>query len=130
MAQPKNNQEENQFTVNKGKSNIYVYSNGYKSMYGAIQSQLFIDSKLVGKTDKKTCLKITTNPGSHSIVFLTQPPSSITINSKVGKNYFIWQEIKFGYSGSRSSLHLVTEEKGKQDVRLRKCRSITHHSKK
>lgn len=114
MAQPQADQRAKQFIVNKDKSNIYVYRN--ESYGAAVKMVVLLDGISLGQTASKTYFKMVTNPGTHTLSSLTENTSTLSIDAKAGKNYFVWQEVKMGAWSARSKLHLVSDIEGKKGV--------------
>ena len=102
------------FAVEAGKANIYVYRN--ETMGAAIKMPVALDGKLVGDTASKTYILLNVAPGAHTLVSKTENDSSLQITADVGKNYFVWQEVKMGAFAARSALQQVDEATGKAAV--------------
>jgi hypothetical protein len=98
------------FKVQPGKSNIYVYRN--ESMGGAVKMEIDLDGKQVGTTAAKTYLLLTVDPGKHTLVSHAESDSTLAVDTKPGKNHFVWQEVKMGALYARSKLQLVDEKTG------------------
>jgi hypothetical protein len=54
-------------------------------------------------------------PGSR-ISYKSENDATLTLTTKAGKNYYVWQEVKMGLLMARSKLSQVSEEEGKQGV--------------
>ncbi len=115
MASIENDAKAKEFSVQKDKANIYIYRN--ESLGFAIKMPVLIDGMAVGDTAANTYVFKTVEPGKHTVVSKTEKDETLTIDTKVGNNYFIWQEVKMGVWSARSKLHLVNEEEGKKAVR-------------
>ena len=103
-----------QFNVEPNKSNIYLYRN--ESMGGAIAMPVALDGQVAGKSGPQTFFLWSVEPGEHEVTSLTENTAKIKINTKAGKNHFIWQEVKMGMWTARSKLNEVDEEEGKKGV--------------
>ena len=103
------------FTTTPGKSNIYVYR--HESYGGGAGVPLTLDGKPIGTTQWKTYIKVTTNPGTHTLVSHAEVDHSIQFKTKANKNYFVWQEIKMGIMEARSKLKQVPAQEGKKGVK-------------
>ncbi len=112
------------FITNNNKSNIYIYRNETLSERVTVT----IDEKIIGDTGPKTFLKVTINPGKHTISSLAENVSKVTLNTKPGHNYYIWQENKMGISMTHTKLHIVSEIDGKKGVR--ECKLVTEYKDK
>jgi len=117
------------FTVENKKSNIYIFmSETYGgSLSDPLKTPIFFDSKNIGEITGKTYFKITTNPGTHHIVTLSEVPAGITIHTQANRNYFVWQKIKMGVFNARVQFHLVSSEKGMKEIFH--CKLIKHINK-
>ena len=103
------------FKTTPGKSNIYIYRN---EMYGGFAGvALTLDGKPIGATQAKTYIKVTTNPGQHTLTSKAEVDHAIQLKTKANKNYFVWQEIKMGVVTARSKLKAVSEQEGKKGVK-------------
>ena len=103
-----------QFATEKGKSNIYVYRNEF---YGAAVSMpVTLDGKNIGNTGANTYIKVSAEPGNHTLVSKAENDATLNLITQENKNYFVWQEVKMGIMSARSKLKLVSEEEGKKGV--------------
>jgi len=111
-----------QFVTEKGKSNIYVYRNEF---YGAAVSMpVALDGKNIGNTGADTYIKVSTEPGNHTLMSKTENDATLSLVTQKNKNYFVWQEVKMGIMSARSKLKLMSEEEGKKGVNECKLISI------
>jgi hypothetical protein len=102
------------FALYKDKSTIYIYRN---EMFGAaIQMDVLVNNKPLGKTGPKTYFSLTVPPGKYSIISKSESDSILNLEVEAGKNYFVWQEVKMGVLFARSLLQFVDESKGKSGV--------------
>ncbi len=115
MASLDADKEAKKFTTSSDKSNIYLYRN--ESMGGAIAMTVSLDGRMAGKTGAKTYFLWSVDPGSHEIASYTENTAKITLNTKAGKNYYVWQEVKMGMFAPRSQLHEMDSEKGQKGVK-------------
>lgn len=115
MASTERNALAKTFVVNPDKANIYIYRN--EGTFGAaIKFDLEIDGKLIGKTAGSTFAAVEIEPGKHTIMGKAENDSALEIVAQAGKNYFIRQELSFGFITARNKLQLVEEEQGKDGV--------------
>jgi hypothetical protein len=75
-----------------------------------------IDGMPLGQTVAKTFLYKEISPGKHTITSVAENTATISIDTKAGNLYYIWQEAKLGILYARNELHLVDEKEGKQGV--------------
>lgn len=102
------------FKADSKKANVYIYRN--ESMGGAVKMPVLLDNVSIGDTASKTYIFRQVDPGTHVITSKTEKDATLSIDTKAGKNYFVWQEVKMGAFAARSALHLVDEAKGKAAV--------------
>lgn len=102
------------FSVHRGKANLYVFRN--ESMGSPMKMDVVVDGKPVGQTVGKTYVALEVAPGKHTVVSKAENDSTLDVDTKSGKNYFIWQEVKVGLISARSNLHLVDDATGKAGV--------------
>lgn len=114
MASKDHDAQAKEFTVQKNQSNIYLYRN--ENIGGAIAIPVMIDGRVAGKTAAKTYFLWSVPPGKHEIVSMGENTEKITLDTKAGKNYFVWQEIKMGMWQPRTLLHVMNEEDGRKAV--------------
>ena len=124
MASPEKDSQAKQFSVKPGKANIYLYRN--ETMGAAIKIDVFLDSKIVGKTAANTYFVLEVDPGSHTILSRSENDDEFKFSPVAGKNYFIWQEVKMGLLYARSKLQLVDESAGKAGVNECKLAETQH----
>lgn len=114
MASDTLDQQAKTYTTAPGKANIYVYRN--ESFGAAMKLAVTLDGTLVGQTAAKTYFALQVAPGKHQITSVAENTSSVDLVTEVGKNYFIWQEVKMGALSARSKLQIVDESTGKEAV--------------
>jgi hypothetical protein len=108
------------FETSQDHANIYIYRNEY--LGNQIKVDLTLDGKLVGRTLGDTFMLLKVPAGQHSIMSEAENKSTLDLKTEKGKNYFIWQESKFGWWLARTKLHEVSETEGKDGVR--ECKLI------
>lgn len=106
-------QQAKSFKTNSKYAQVYVYRNEY--LGGAFSMPVTVNGKLAGETGPKSFFKFNLKPGEYKITS-QEDTSSLTINTKPGKNYFVWQEVKMGFFGANSKLQLVDDATGKAGV--------------
>ena len=121
MASMDADKEAKKFETASNKSNIYLYRN--ESMGGAIAMTVSLDGRMAGKTGSKTYFLWQVDPGTHEIASHTENTAKITLNTKAGENYYVWQEVKMGMWAPRSQLHEVDSEEGQEAVK--ECKMAT-----
>lgn len=65
---------------------------------------------------RRLTLLLTVNPGKHTLVSHAESDSTLAVDTKPGKNHFVWQEVKMGALYARSKLQLVDEKTGMAGV--------------
>lgn len=102
------------FQVPPNESRIYIYRN--EIFGGAVLMTVSLDGKVLGHTGSKTFLMADVPPGSHKIESVAENIASLTLDTKPGKAYYVWQEVKMGLWMARSALHEVSAAKGQKGV--------------
>ena len=102
------------FTTPSGKSSIYVYRN--ESFGGGIPMTVALDGRVAGSSGPQTYFLFEVPPGPHEVSSIAEDTSTVKLDTKPGKAYFIWQEVKMGFWMARSQLHEVDEATGKKGV--------------
>jgi hypothetical protein len=95
------------FAVPADKSGIYIYRN--ESMGGAVTMDVSVDDQPIGQTVAKTFLYKEVAPGRHTVTSKAENTESLDLETRPGKAYFIWQEVKIGFTHARNKLHLVDD---------------------
>jgi Protein of unknown function (DUF2846) len=108
------------FATQPGTANIYLYRN--ERFGGNANMEIFLDNNEIAATLGKTYIVLEVAPGAHTIMASSGYNSSdVNLIAEAGKNYFVWQEIKFGmeldYFAPRTLLHLVDQETGEAGVK-------------
>ena len=114
MASTDADKSAKQFVTNPSKANVYIYRN--EGMGSAIKMGIYVDNKPIGQTAAKTYLKLTLDPGTHTIRGHAENLSDIDLDAKAGQNYFIWQEVKMGIGSARNKLQVVDAKTGTKGV--------------
>ena len=104
-----------EFRVKPGHSNIYLYRN--EGFGGAVAMTVSLDGKVMGRTAAHTYFVWEVDPGNHEIASHTENTAKLTLETKEGRNYYVWQEVKMGMWQPGSQLHEVSEEEGRKGVR-------------
>jgi hypothetical protein len=105
--------ESKQFKASANVSQVYLYRN--ETMGAALSMPVTVDGKLAGSTGAHSFFKFNLPAGSHT--FTSQGnESKLTLTTELGKQYFIWQEVKMGMLSGGSKLQLVDEAEGKKGV--------------
>lgn len=121
MASSQQDTAAKQFHAPADKSRIYLYRN--ETFGSAIKMAVSLDGKSMGQTGPHTYFMWDVAPGRHTIESLTENTPKLTLDTKPGQLYFVWQEVKMGFLSPRSALHKVdrqTGEKGVMECRLAK----------
>jgi hypothetical protein len=112
MASPSADSAAKTFNTDSAKANIYIYRD--ESFGAALKMPVTLDNASIGETASKTYLFRQVTPGTHTIT--SQGKDTLSVDTKAGNNYFVWQEVKMGLVSGGSKLHLVDEAKGKAGV--------------
>ncbi len=115
FAAPNEDSKAKQFNVTSGQSNIYVFRNENLILNTGISVE--IDGEHAGNTDQKTFILKSVSAGHHTITAQAENTDTIDLTTEVGKNYFVWLEVRIGAVTNHAHLHSVSEEKGKKGVK-------------
>ena len=115
MATTEQNASAKTFAVNASTAKIYVYRND-ENFAAAMKIDIDIDGKTIGKTAGSTFALVEVEPGKHMVTGKAENDATLELVAQAGKNYFVWQEMKFGFISARNKLHLVTDEQGQAGV--------------
>ena len=114
MTSLKDDTQAKTFTVNKEKSNIYLYRN--ETFGGAITMTVTLDGKVAGKTGPLTYFLFEVDPGLHKISGNASNTAYLDLRTEAGKAYFVWQEVKMGLLYARNKLIEVDSKTGREGV--------------
>jgi len=114
MGSMENDARAKSFRVRPGKAKIYVFR--HESIGFAIPMTVALDGRVAGQTLAQTYLMWEVKPGPHRITSHAEDISSVKLNAKPGKVYYIWQEVKIGLWKARSLLRQVDEQTGRKWV--------------
>ena len=103
-----------QFNVPADKAALYIYRKEFKG--SATAMRVLVNGNVVGDTAYKTYIYIEVPAGQHVVTSKAENETSITIDAVPGRAYFVWQEVKTGWTSPRSALHLVDEPTGRAGV--------------
>ncbi len=102
------------FLPPKDKSSLYIYRN--ESFGGAVGMAVTLNGKGLGETGAKTFFRINLPAGNFTVGSHAENYSDTQLTTEVGKNYFVWQEVKMGIWKARSELKQVDDKTGKAGV--------------
>lgn len=102
------------FSPAADKGTLYIYRN--ERFGGAVEMDVLVNNKPLGKTGPKSYFALTVPPGQYTIVSKSENDATLSVDVEAGKNYFVWQEVKMGILYARSLLQLVDDAKGKSGV--------------
>lgn len=114
MADPAREAETKDFKSKPDAAVVYIYRN--ERIGAGVGMDVSIDGKHVGKTVAKSYIYAEVPPGKHSVKGEAENDSNLDLDAKLGKVYYIWQEVKMGILYARNKLQLVGEEEGKNGV--------------
>ncbi len=107
--------EAKQFTAVADKAVLYVYRDEFKGSQWQIP--VAINGKYLGKTGGYTYFRIALEPGQYVIESNAENNSQLPVIMEAGKTYYVWQEIKTGFTAIRTELQLVDERTGQEGVK-------------
>ncbi len=102
------------FKPSKDYANIYIYRNEY--LGGALSKNIHVNGKLIGTTGPMSYFMLKVKPGKYIIHSDDDVKDTVTVNAKVKKNYFVWQEMKMGFLVGGTKLNKVNSSTGRQAV--------------
>ena len=102
------------FSTDNHKSKIYLFRDEMIGM--AIPITVSLDGQMAGQTGPDTYFLWSVNPGKHTVTSHAENVSSITLSTLPSNTYYIWQEIKMGMWGPRTSLQQVDKTRGQKGV--------------
>ncbi|MBC7371038.1 MAG: DUF2846 domain-containing protein [Bdellovibrionaceae bacterium] len=120
MASLEQDREAKTFQTSPDMAKIYIYRNEF--LGNQIKVDVTLNGKMVGRTMGKTYLVLKVPAGQHSIMSEAENKSTLDIKVEKGKNYFVWQESKFGFWLARTQLHSVPDSEGREGVN--ECKMI------
>lgn len=97
-----------------GYSGIYIFRD--KFLGHKLNTEIFIDGKIIGKNLGYTYLYIEVPEGRHVITSHFVGYASLELETKQGKLYFISDELDTGMFETKSHLYLIAEHEGKPRV--------------
>lgn len=104
----------------EGMSGIYIYRDGY--LGSKVNTEVFVDGKILGKNLGWTYLFVEVAPGKHTIASHFIGYSTIEINTEKDQLYFIQEELDTGMLETKVKLHIVDKNTGQQGVK--KCKLV------
>lgn len=113
-AAPEIDAQAKTFPVQTDKGNLYIYRN--ESFGGAVSMKVTVNGELIGKTGPKSFFWLKVAPGLYNIVSDAENTSTLPIQVVAGRDYFVWQEVKFGALYARTKLQEVDSQTGKAGV--------------
>ncbi len=115
LAGPQADSEAKKFNVPNGKAALYIYRNEFIGSGTALP--VFVDGRFRGGTAYRTYIYVELDAGLHLVASRSaEDETSVAIDAVPGQAYYVWQEIKRGWTSPRSLLHLVDESTGRAGV--------------
>jgi len=102
------------FKTHPQKSNLYIYRGHAQGV--SIEMPLEINGWHVATNLGKTYIKLQVAPGKHRIISRADNSDRLILATQKNKNYFIFQDVKVGSSGTLTKLNFVTEAVGQAGV--------------
>ena len=98
-----------------GMSGIYIFRDS--SFGAALKKTIYIDKKPIGETAPNTYFYHEVAAGQHTLSTESEfSENDLKIDTVIGRNYFVDQNIKMGLFVGGANLKLVSEEDGKKGV--------------
>ncbi|NDU87385.1 MAG: DUF2846 domain-containing protein [Ferrovum sp.] len=124
MGAPSKDEALKTFAAKHTHAGVYIYRNEFVGPIILMNVQ--VDGHPLGQTGPKVYLYTEISPGKHvitstSISQFTGNPvdetAQLEFEAVAGKNYYIWQEVKYSwYQVPHAKLHLVDETEGQKGV--------------
>lgn len=112
---PQRDNQAKQFTPEDGKGSLYIFRD--EAFMGSAKTlTILINGMIIGATAAKTYFWLSLPPGKYTIQSLGEDVSTLKVDIEAKRNKFVWQEVRVGWMGPRSKLHLVDDERGKAGV--------------
>lgn len=102
------------FSPIPNKASLYIYRN--ESFGAAIPMTVSLNGKALGQTAAQTYFRLNLVPGKYTVESNAENVSTLPLTTEVGKNYFVWQEVKMGMWMARSLLQQTDEITGRAGV--------------
>ena len=90
------------------------------------EMDIFVDSKLVGKTYGKQYIYLLLNPGKHIVMSKCENEAEQILNLKAGQKYFLHQQFYRGFLKARTGLDFINKAEGNE--MLQKCKLALNFS--
>lgn len=103
------------FTAPSDQSRIYLYRN--ESMGGAVKIPVTLDGRMAGQTGPKTYFVWDVAPGLHELTCVGESSGKLSLTTKPGRAYYVWQEMKMGMWAASCALNEMDEQAGQKGVR-------------
>lgn len=114
MAPMEQDTKAKEFSPAPNKASLYIYRN--ESFGGAVPMSVMVNGKTLGQTAAQTYFHLNVIPGKYSVESHAENVSNLSLSVEAGKNYFVWQEVKWGMWYARSLLQQVDENTGRAGV--------------
>jgi hypothetical protein len=120
-ASSKRGNKDKDFLPLSEKASLYIYRDEplrrvEKILVLAVPMKVSVNGKALGYTMSKTYFRLDLLPGTYTIESFAENTSTLTLTLQAGKNYFVWQEKKWGWNNPRSFLHQVDETTGRKAI--------------
>jgi len=116
MASVESDKERKEFSApSQGTAGLYIYRNS--ALGGALKKSVYVDGQLVGETAPMTYFYKEVQPGERLLSTESEfSNNDLTLDAKIGQNYFVRQYIKIGVFVGGANLEIVSDEEGKKGV--------------
>ena len=102
------------FVPPHNKASLYIYRDeNFGMLYGMA---ITVNGKGIGETGAKSYFRLNLPAGTYTVGSHAENYTDTQVAMEAGKNYFVWQEVKFGIWLPRSELRQVDEKTGKAGV--------------
>ena len=116
MASVESDKERKEFSApSQGTAGLYIFRNS--ALGSALKKSVYVDGQLVGETAQMTYFYKEVQPGERLLSTESEfSNNDLTLDAKIGQNYFVRQYIKFGLFVGGANLEIVSDEEGKKGV--------------
>jgi hypothetical protein len=102
------------FQAPPDKSRIYLYRN--EAMGSAVKIPVTLDGRMAGQTGPKTYFVWDVAPGVHELTCVGETSGKLSLTTKPGQAYYVWQEMKMGMWAASCALNEMDVEAGQKGV--------------
>lgn len=112
--------EAKDFAPKPGKAMVYVFRDGDAGE--GVPMDVLLDGVPMGRSGPRTFFAFDVEPGRRKITSRAGNESTLVVEAEAGRNHFVRQEARWGFTGGRTALVAVDEAVGRDGVA--KCRLV------